>query len=115
MQERLTFNLVELGHALRDVLGRPESPLYEPLLSEPLGSLIPYLAALEQLPLQGCGYPEQLAGGEVWQMECEWELGSLRYHGFLRLVHLGGQPYVVSAFASDPRRLRHLEAIANGF
>lgn len=115
LREQLTLNLSELGLAFQDLLGRQESPLYVAPLTKTLDELVGRLRVLDQLPLRSCGFPTMREGDEAWQIECDWELGLLRLAGLVRLVYRGDQPYVLSVWATDPRRLRHLTAIANSF
>lgn len=115
LRERLTLNLSEFALAFKDLLGRPESPLHAAPLSESLDKLARRLRLVDQLPLQSCGFPVQREGDEAWQIECDWTLGPLELNGLLRLVYRGDQPYAISVWAVDPRRMRHLTAIANSF
>jgi hypothetical protein len=115
LREQLTLNLSEVGLALNDLLGRQESPLYFAPLSESLEKLVAQLRILDQLPLQSCGFPTMREGDEAWQIECDWELGPARLSGLMRVVYRGDEAYLVSLWATDPRRLRHLIAIANSF
>lgn len=115
LQEQLTLDLTRVGVALREVLGAPGSPLYEPALEDPLDSLVQGLAALDQLPLRGCGFPAMLEAHDAWQIACDWRLGPLHQHALVRLVERGERAYAINILASSERRLRHLVAIANGF
>lgn len=115
LREQLTLKLSEVGLAFQDLFGRPDSPLYFAPLSESLEKLAVQLRVLDQLPLRSCGFPMQREGDEAWDIECDWELGLLRLNGLVRLAYRNDEPYVMSVWATDPRRLRHLTAIANSF
>lgn len=115
LREQLTLNLSDVGVALSDVLARPESPLFDPSLASSLDRMVRSLRVLDQLPLRSCDFPAMAADGGHWQLECAWEAGPVQLLGELRLAYRGEDAYALSIWAVNPRRMRHLVAIANSF
>lgn len=115
LREQLTLNLSDIGGAFRNFLARPDSPLFDPVLTHSLDQMIGQLRLLDQLPLQSCGFPAMTARQDAWQIDCDWGLGPIQIHGVLRLAYRDDQPYAISVWAMNERRMRHLVAIANSF
>jgi hypothetical protein len=115
LREQLTLNLSGFGDAFMDLVGRPDSPLFDPALATSLDEMVGKLRVLDQLPLQSCGFPGMTASEDAWEIDCEWGFGPVRLQGLLRLTYRGEQPYSISVFAMNDRRMRHLVAIANSF
>lgn len=115
LREQLTLNLSSIGDAFRSLLARPDSLLFDPVLAHSLDQMVGQLRVLDQLPLQSCGFPTMTAQEDAWQIDCDWGLGPIQIHGVLRLVYRDDQPYAVSVWGMNERRMRHLVAIANSF
>jgi hypothetical protein len=115
LREQLTLKLSDVGEAFRDLVGRPESLLFDPALATSLDEMVGRLRILDQLPLQSCGFPGMTASEDAWQIECDWSVGPIALQGQLRLAYRDEQPYAISIFAMSERRMRHLVAIANSF
>jgi hypothetical protein len=115
LRQQLTLDLSPVDAALNELIHDPDSPITGTALAEQLQSWRGLLGAAATLPLTGCGDPARLAGGEAWEMACEWELGGLRQYMRFRLVERGGDRYGIRIRTMNEQRLRHLLAIANSF
>jgi hypothetical protein len=115
LRQQLTLDLSPVDAALNELIHGPDSPITGTPLAEQLQSWRGLLGAAATLPLTGCGDPARLAGGEAWEMACEWELGGLRQYMRFRLVERGGDHYGIRIRTMNEQRLRHLLAIANSF
>jgi hypothetical protein len=115
LRQQLTLDLSPVDAALNELIHGPDSPITGTPLAEQLQSWRGLLGAAATLPLTGCGDPTRLAGGEAWEMACEWELGGLRQYMRFRLVERGGDHYGIRIRTMNEQRLRHLLAIANSF
>lgn len=113
LQEQLVVDLNGLRFALDEALEDPRNPLAGMFPKEVLEPLLEQLSLLGHLPLQGCAYPFELEQRPVWQIDCSWELGPLRQLARLQLVDHGDGPLLVTIWTLSPKRLRHLQAIAN--
>lgn len=113
LQEQIAVDLTGLRFAVEEMLEHPENP-FAGLIPE--GALDPWLeqfGILGQLPLRGCGYPFQLAGRDVWQIDCRWSFGPVEQIARLQLIDATGDPYLVTIWTAGEQRLRHLQAVAN--
>jgi hypothetical protein len=115
LREQLTLNLSDVGDAFRSLVDRPGSPLFDPALATYLDEIVGRLRVLDQLPLQSCGFPGMTASEDAWEIECDWGVGPIALQGLLRLAYRDEQPYAISVWAINDRRMRHLVAIANSF
>jgi hypothetical protein len=115
LRQQLTLDLSPVDAALNELIHGPDSPITGTPLAEQLQSWRGLLGAAATLPLTGCGDPARLAGGEAWEMACEWELGGLRQYMRFRLVERDGDHYGIRIRTMNEQRLRHLLAIANSF
>jgi hypothetical protein len=115
LRDQLTLDLSSFDAAIDELLNSPDSPVAD---SSMVGQLESWRGALHSVagwPLTGCGAPESRAGGERWQLDCEWQLGPFRQYLALRLVNREGARYAVQVRAMNEHRLRNLVAIANSF
>ena len=101
--------------AIDELLNSPDSPVADSPMVGQLESWRGTLHSVAGWPLTGCGAPESRAGGERWQMDCEWQLGPFRQYLALRLINRDGARYAVQVRAMNEHRLRNLVAIANSF
>jgi hypothetical protein len=115
LRQQLTLDLSPVDAALNELIHGADSPITGTPLAEQLQSWRGLLGAAATLPLTGCGDPARLAGGEAWEMACEWELGGLRQYMRFRLVERAGDHYGIRIRTMNEQRLRHLLAIANSF
>jgi hypothetical protein len=115
LREQLTLDLSPLNSALEELINGADSPITGTPLADQLQSWRGLLGSAARLPLSGCSDPVRLAGGDAWQMACEWELGPLRQYMNFRLVERAGEKYAIRIRTMNEQRLRHLLAIANSF
>ena len=115
LREQLTLDLSPLDSALEELIQGADSPITGTPLAEQLQSWRGLLGSAAKLPLSGCSDPARLAGGAVWQMACEWEVGPLRQYMNFRLIERAGEHYAIRIRTMNEQRLRHLVAIANSF
>jgi hypothetical protein len=115
LREQLTLDLSPVDSALEELIDSADSPITGTPLADQLQSWRGLLGSAAKLPLSGCSDPVRLAGGDAWQMACEWELGPLRQFMTFRLVERAGERYAIRIRTMNEQRLRHLVAIANSF
>jgi hypothetical protein len=115
LREQLTLDLSPVNSALEELINGADSPITGTPLADQLQSWRGLLGSAATLPLSGCSDPVRLAGGDAWQMACEWELGPLRQYMNFRLVERAGEQYAIRIRTMNEQRLRHLLAIANSF
>jgi hypothetical protein len=115
LREQLTLDLSPVDSALEELIHGADSPITGTPLAEQLQSWRGLLGSAARLPLAGCSDPVRLAGGDAWQMACEWEVGPLRQYMSFRLIERAGEHYAIRIRTMNEQRLRHLVAIANSF
>ena len=115
LREQLTLDLSPVDSALQELARDADSPITGTPLAEQLQDWRELLDSAAALPLAGCDEPAPRAGGEVWEMACDWELGPLRQYMRFRLVERAGERYAIRIRTMNEQRLRHLVAIANSF
>ena len=115
LREQLTLDLTPLDAAIDELIHGPDSPITGTPLAQQLQSWRGLLGSAATLPLAGCRDPVRLARDEIWDMVCEWEVGSLRQFMRFRLIERDGERYAIRIRTMNEQRLRHLVAIANSF
>jgi hypothetical protein len=115
LRDQLTLDLSGAEVALDELTESADSPITGTPLAEQLQQWREFLDSAATLPLAGCGEPVQQAGGDAWEMACDWELGPLRQYMRFRLVERAGERYAIRIRTMNEQRLRHLVAIANSF
>ena len=115
LREQLTLDLTPLDAAIDELIHGPDSPITGTPLAQQLQSWSGLLGSAATLPLVGCRDPVRLARDEIWEMVCEWEVGSLRQFMRFRLIERDGERYAIRIRTMNEQRLRHLVAIANSF
>ncbi len=115
LRDQLTLDLSSFDAAMDELLKSPDSPLGDSPMVSQLESWRGTLHSVAGWPLTGCGAPESRAGGERWQLDCEWRLGPFRQYLALRLITRDGARYAVQVRAMNEHRLHNLVAIANSF
>ena len=113
LQEQMVVDLSAFRFALDEALDDPRNPLGELIPRDVLDPVLEQLGLLGHLPLRGCSYPFQHDQRPDWQIDCNWKLGPFEQIARLQLVELGGEPHLVTIWTLSPKRLRHLQAIAN--
>ena len=115
LREQLTLDLSPEDAALQELARDADSPITGTPLADQLQDWREFLDSAATLPLAGCDEPAQRAGGDAWEMACDWELGPLRQYMRFRLVERAGERYAIRIRTMNQQRLRHLVAIANSF
>ena len=115
LREQLTLDLTPLDAAIDELIHGPDSPITGTPLAQQLQSWRGLIGSAATLPLAGCRDPVRLARDEIWEMVCEWEVGSLRQFMRFRLIERDGERYAIRIRTMNEQRLRHLVAIANSF
>jgi hypothetical protein len=115
LRDQLTLDMSSFDAAIDELINSPDSPVADSPMVGQLESWRGTLHSVAGWPLTGCGAPEGQAGGERWQLDCEWHLGPFRQYLALRLITRDGARYAVQVRAMNEHRLRNLVAIANSF
>jgi hypothetical protein len=115
LRDQLTVDVSSFDAAIDELVTSPDSPVADSPMVDQLETWRGTLHSVAGWPLTGCDAPESRAGGERWQMDCEWDLGPFRQYLALRLVTRDGARYAVQVRAMNEHRLRNLVAIANSF
>ena len=115
LREQLTLDLTPLDSAINELIHGPDSPITGTPLADQLQSWRGLLGSAATLPLAGCGDPGRRARQDIWEMDCEWEVGPLRQYMRFRLIERDGEHYAIRIRTMNEQRLRHLVAIANSF
>jgi len=114
LRERVRFDLSGVADTLRAQLDSADNPFAGSALEPFLRQWIDGVEYVADLPLQSCGEPAEIAI-DTWQMACEWRLLDFEKFLTVRLIERDGQTYAMVINAMNPRRMRHLVAIANSF
>lgn len=114
LRERVRFDLSGVADSLQAQLDSPDNPFAGSALEPFLRQWIEGVEYVASLPLQSCGEPEPIAA-DAWEIACEWRLLDFEKYLTVRLVERDGQAYALVINAMNPRRMRHLVAIANSF
>jgi len=115
LRERVRLDLSELDHSLRDMFQSPDNPLSGDIVSSYLETMLELVEAVASAPLVGCDDAHPLAHDDGWEVVCQWGVGGIEKFQTMRLVRRGDAFYLVTMEAMNPRRMRHLVAIANSF
>jgi len=118
LRGQLRIDLSGLEDAVRELTDNDDTPFGDEQFAAPIEAWLGMMTMLGDWPLQSCAEPVALTGrsaAEDSELVCEWQLGPFEQHLRTRLVERDGQRYVVRIRAMNPRRLRHLVAIANSF
>jgi hypothetical protein len=114
LQEQLKIDVTGLDHALTSFIEDEDNPFVGNDWWDSLRGLKDVVHGFADLPLEACGEPEEGKEGD-WQLVCDWSFASLHQYLTVRLVEREGAYYSVRIQAMNPRRYRHLTAIANSF
>jgi hypothetical protein len=118
LRAQLRVDLGGLEDAVRELTENDDTPFADEQFAAPVEAWLGMMTMLGDWPLQSCDEPVALTGraaADDSELACEWHLGPFEQHLRTRLVERDGQHYVVRIRAMNPRRLRHLVAIANSF
>lgn len=114
LRQQLTLDVASFNDAFDELLRSADSPLADTPVAEQLETWRGALAALAGWPLNGCADPA-LVGDATREMVCTWQFGPFEQYMTLRLVTRDEQVFALEIRAMNPKRLRHLTAIANSF
>lgn len=116
LRAQLRVDLSGLEEAVRDLTDSDDSPFADEQFAEPIEAWLGMMTMLGDWPLQSCTEPIAVSGGareKDAELACTWQLGPFEQHLRTRLVERDGRQYLLRVRAMNPRRLRHLVAIAN--
>lgn len=115
LRDQLIIDLSGFESTLDDLLHGDDSPLAGTSLEDAFEGWQAFMSRVSTWPLDGCEEPEKLVGDDAWQMACEWQFHDWHQYLALRLVERDGQQHFIKIQAMNPRRYRHLQAIARSF
>lgn len=114
LEKQVQIDVSGLEDALTNFLDDEDNPFAGESWWTSLQGLKDVVHSLSDLPLESCGEPE-LGTEARWSIDCEWGIGSLRQYLTVLLMERDGIYYGLRLQSMNPRRHRHLEAIANSF
>lgn len=114
LRQQVRIDVSGLESALTSFLDDKDNPFAGESWWTSLQGLKDVVHSFSDLPLDSCAEPRD--GGDTgWVIDCEWGIGSLRQFLTVRLVERDGVAYGLRIQSMNPRRHRHLQAIANSF
>ena len=113
LRGQMRLDLGDLEEAVRELTENDDSPFADEQFTAPIEAWLGMMTMLGDWPLQSCAEPVALSSATDIELTCMWRLGPFEQHLQTRLVERDGQHYAVRIRAMNPRRLRHLVAIAN--
>jgi hypothetical protein len=114
LKRQMTLDTSRYADLLGGIARDPDSPFAGPEAGTALEGLKGALSGLGRLPLEACAEPAAGTGGR-WDMRCSFAPAGLGILMHLRLVAQGERRWAITMRAANEQRLRHFEAIANGF
>ena len=114
LQRQIKIDVTGLEDALTSFLDDEDTPFAGESWWTSLQGLKDVVHSISDLPLDACEDPRE-NGDASWVIDCEWGLGSLRQLLTVQLVERDGVYYSLRVQSMNPRRHRHLQAIANSF
>lgn len=114
LQRQVTLETSGTSARLEGLGQDPDSPFAGPEAEGALKSLENLLSGMARLPLSACNDPAETAPGR-WTMDCSYTAGGIGLLLQHRLVAEGERRWGMTLRAANAQRLRHFEAIANGF
>jgi len=115
LREQVRLDLSGVDESLREMFKSPDNPFSDGLVSSYLETMLDLVEAVADAPLVGCQKPHPLPHEEGWEVACAWGMGGIEKYQTMRLVRRGDTFYLVTMEAMNPRRMRHLAAVANSF
>jgi len=113
LQQQVKIDVTGLESALTNFLDDEDNPFAGESWWTSLQGLKDVVHSISDLPLDACEAPRE--SDDSWVIDCDWGIGSLRQFLTVRLVERDGDFYVLRVQSMNPRRHRHLQAIANSF
>lgn len=114
LQRQVKIDVTGLEDALTGFLDDEDNPFSGESWWTSLQGLKDVVHSISDLPLDACEDPRE-RGDDGWVIDCDWGFGSLRQLLSVRLVERDGIFYALRIQSMNPRRHRHLQAIANSF
>lgn len=114
LRRQVKIDVTGLEDALTTFLDDEDNPFAGESWWTSLKGLKDVVHSISDLPLDSCDDPRK-AIDEAWTIDCDWGIGSLRQFLTVRLVERDGIFYMLRVQSMNPRRHRHLQAIANSF
>ncbi len=114
LREQVQIDVTGFEDALTGFLDDEDNPFAGESWWTSLQGLKDVVHSISDLPLDSCDDPREAGDGD-WMIDCEWGIGSLRQYLTVRLAERDGAYYGLRVQSMNPRRHRHLEAIANSF
>lgn len=114
LRQQVKIDVSGLENALTSFLDDEDNPFAGESWWTSLQGLKDVVHSISDLPLDSCDEP-RLVEETDWSIDCEWGLGSLRQYLTVHLVERDGIKYALHIQSMNPRRHRHLQAIANSF
>jgi hypothetical protein len=114
LTQQVKIDVSGLESALTSFLDDEDNPFAGESWWTSLQGLKDVVHSISDLPLDSCDAPRQVDEAD-WSIDCEWGLGSLRQYLTVHLVERDGVAYAIRIQSMNPRRHRHLQAIANSF
>jgi hypothetical protein len=115
LRDRVKLDLSDVDDSLRDMFRSPDNPFSGDLVSTYLETMLDLVEAVASAPLVGCEEAHPLAHEDGWEVECAWGMGGIEKYQTMRLVRRGEAFYLITMESMNPRRMRHLAAVANSF
>lgn len=114
LRKQVKIDVTGLEDALTGFLDDEDNPFAGESWWTSLQGLKDVVHSISDLPLDSCDDPRQ-AADDGWIIDCDWGIGSLRQLLTVRLVERDDVFYALRVQSMNPRRHRHLQAIANSF
>jgi hypothetical protein len=114
LRRQMTLNTSGYAGLMAGLADSPDSPFAGEEARTALQGLSDALGEVGRLPLSACEAPAETRAGR-WEMRCSFTPGGVGMLVHLRLVAEGERRWAITMRAANEQRLRHFEAIANGF
>jgi len=114
LKQQVKIDVSGLDNALTSFLDDEDNPFAGESWWTSLQGLKDVVHSISDLPLDSCDDPRKISETD-WSIDCEWGLGSLRQYLTVHLVERETVAYAIRIQSMNPRRHRHLQAIANSF
>ena len=114
LRHQMELDLSGIAGILERAVRDPANPLEGEQLEELAAGLAKLLRKLGKVALLGCRDPDRTRLGQH-VLRCRFGVDPLELHVQVRLVEAGRRRFAINIWTLDERRLRHFEAIANGF
>ncbi len=114
LKQQVKIDVSGLESALTSFLDDEDNPFAGESWWTSLQGLKDVVHSISDLPLDSCEDARKVEDTD-WSIDCEWGLGSLRQFLTVHLVERDDVAYAIRIQSMNPRRHRHLQAIANSF